>query len=49
MNIMRGVILIALVIGSTVAKPSPQSSDIDKAADTLDQLERVAGGLGGEW
>ena len=41
---MRGVILVALVIGSTVAKPSPQSSDIDKAADTLDQLERVAGG-----
>ena len=41
---IRGFIFIALVVGSTVAKPSPQSSDIDKAASALDQLERVAAG-----
>ena len=41
---IRGFLLIALVIGATVAKPNPQSSDIDKAADALDQLERVSAG-----
>ena len=41
---LRGLILIGLVAGSSLAKPSPQGKGDGKAADALDQLERVAAG-----